>query len=382
MAAAYVEHGHPTSGTTAQRPTNVEIGFHYFDTTTTEWIVWNGTSWQQAGDAPSSDITAASITGSDASLAITGAAAATATAAGGAIPIAGGAGGATSGAGGATSLSGGAATAGNSAGGASSLVGGAGSGSAAGGAVAATGGAGGATGAGGAAAVAGGAGGATSGTGGAASLTGGAATAGNSAGGTAALAGGAGQGTGNGGAASVTGGASGAGATGNGGAVSLTGGAASSTDGNGGNVNLVGGAGAGTGTDGEVQINGNSNLVFTTYKFTGTPAADDQAFFLATRAMRIKSISCVFSVAAGGASKLQVTKDTGTTAPGGGTDLLTNNTNTGFDLNATANTVQTGTLTETAADLELAAGDRLSVDFADAIQSSAGVLVTVGMVPI
>lgn len=123
-------------------------------------------------------------------------------------------------------------------------------------------------------------------------------------------------------------------------------------------------------------------LTFATYKFTGTPAATDQAFFVAPRAMRVKSISCVFSAAAGGVSKLQVTKDTSTNAPGAGADLLTNNTNTGFDLNAAANTSQVGTLTATAADLDLAAGDRLSVDFGHLIQSSAGIVVTVGLVPI
>lgn len=108
-----------------------------------------------------------------------------------------------------------------------------------------------------------------------------------------------------------------------------------------------------------------------------TEAATDRAFFVAPRACTIVAISEVHAVAAGGASKLQVTKDTGTTAPGAGTDLLTDNTNTGFDLNATANTVQNGTLSATASDLVLAAGDRLSIDFANTIQSTAGLVVTV-----
>jgi hypothetical protein len=51
-------------------------------------------------------------------------------------------------------------------------------------------------------------------------------------------------------------------------------------------------------------------------------------------------------------------------------------------LNATANTVQAGTLTSTTADLQLAAGDRLSIDFANAIQSTAGLVVTVQLKPI
>lgn len=108
-----------------------------------------------------------------------------------------------------------------------------------------------------------------------------------------------------------------------------------------------------------------------------TEAATDRAIFVAPVACQVVAVSQVHGVAAGGASKLQLTKDTGTTAPGGGTDLLTNNTNTGFDLNATANTVQAGTLTATAADLQLAVGDRLSLDFANTIQSTAGLAVTV-----
>lgn len=108
-----------------------------------------------------------------------------------------------------------------------------------------------------------------------------------------------------------------------------------------------------------------------------TEAATDRVIFVAPVACQVVAAVCSFAVAAGGASTLQITKDTGTTAPGAGTDLLTNNTNTGFDLNATANTVQTGTLTGTTASLQLAAGDRLSIDFANAIQSTAGLAITV-----
>ena len=109
-----------------------------------------------------------------------------------------------------------------------------------------------------------------------------------------------------------------------------------------------------------------------------TEAATDRAFFIANRAYQVTAIRQVHSVAAGGASTLQVTKDTGTTAPGAGSDLLSS----AFDLNATANTVQTGALTATAADLLLAAGDRLSIDFANTIQSTAGLVVTVSLKPV
>lgn len=101
----------------------------------------------------------------------------------------------------------------------------------------------------------------------------------------------------------------------------------------------------------------------------------DQAFFIANRAYEVTNIQQVHSVAGGdgGAVNLQVSKLTGTTAVGGGTDVLTNNTNAGFDLKGTANTVQTGTLTTTT----LAAGDRLEVDYAGTLTSLAGVCVTV-----
>lgn len=44
--ATLVEHGHDISGPTAARPTNVEPGQRFFDTTTGESLVWNGTAWQ------------------------------------------------------------------------------------------------------------------------------------------------------------------------------------------------------------------------------------------------------------------------------------------------------------------------------------------------
>lgn len=125
------------------------------------------------------------------------------------------------------------------------------------------------------------------------------------------------------------------------------------------------------------SIKSGDGVTCATYAPSGTPAATDAVFFIATRAYNIVSISAVFSVTAGGASKLQVTLDTGTNAPGAGTDILTNNTNTGFDLAATANTVQVGTFAATA----LAAGDRLAVDYANAIQSTAGMVVTACLSP-
>lgn len=272
---------------------------------------------------PSGALTATSVTGTAATLPITGLAAAQ---------------------GGSATLKGGASsTSGN-----------------AGGAAAVTGGTGGATGAGGAATLTGGTGGATSGTGGAITITSGPA----------------GATTGVAGAVNIAAGLSTVGA---GAAVTVTAGAGAGGTAAGGDVNLIPGAAVSTGTPGEFKINSNSNVSFATYFCTGTPAATDQVFFVATRAMRVKTISAVFSVAAGGASTLTVIKDTGTSAPGAGTSLHQSGS---FNLNSTANTVQNATVSTTIATVTMAAGDRLAVKFANTIQSTAGLVVTVGMVPV
>ncbi|MCC5644785.1 hypothetical protein LC607_17935 [Nostoc sp. CHAB 5824] len=107
----------------------------------------------------------------------------------------------------------------------------------------------------------------------------------------------------------------------------------------------------------------------------------DQPFFVADGAYLVTGISYVHSTAGsdGSAVNLQITKDTGTAAPGAGTDLLTNNTNAGFDCKGTANTVQTGALVATEATRTLASGDRLSLDFAGTVTALAGVVVTVSL---
>lgn len=158
--------------------------------------------------------------------------------------------------------------------------------------------------------------------------------------------------------------------------ITITAGAGNGTTNAGGNVNMIAGAAASTGIPGAYMANSDANMTFATYYFDGTPAATDQVFFLAPRALIVKTISQVHSVAAGGASTMTIIKDTGTTAPGAGTSLHQSGT---FNLNATANTVQTATVSTTVATVSLAAGDRLSVKFANTIQSSAGIVVTVGM---
>lgn len=108
-----------------------------------------------------------------------------------------------------------------------------------------------------------------------------------------------------------------------------------------------------------------------------TATATDRYIFVAPVACQVVAASEVHAVAAGGASTIQLTKDVSTNAPGAGTNLLTNNTNAGFDLNATAATPQVGTLSATVTDLQLAVGDRLALDWANTIQSTAGMVITV-----
>lgn len=211
-------------------------------------------------------------------------------------------------------------------------------------------------------------------------ITGGTSSTAANAGGAVNLVGGTPGATGVGGAVNVTGGAAVAGV---GGAVVVTAGASAGGTSAGAVVNLVPGAAISTGIPGTVQINGNSNLICATFFQQGAASANtDTVFFVATRPLLVVTASEVHAVAAGGASVVQLVKDTGTDAPGAGTDLLTNNTNTGFDLAATANTVQAGVLTSTVATKTLAAGNRLSVDFANAVQASSGITVTACMAPL
>lgn len=120
------------------------------------------------------------------------------------------------------------------------------------------------------------------------------------------------------------------------------------------------------------------------YAMNANGSLADQSFFVANRPCTVSAIYYAHAVKGtnGSAVNLQVTKDTSTDAPGAGTDLLTNNTNAGFDCKGANYTVQTGTLTATAATLRLAAGDRLSVDFAGTLTALAGVVVVVLFAPI
>jgi len=103
----------------------------------------------------------------------------------------------------------------------------------------------------------------------------------------------------------------------------------------------------------------------------------DEVFFVADRGFVIEAVREIHSVAGSdaGAVSVGITKDTGTDAPAAGVAVLT----TGLSLKATANTVQSGVLTATPADLGLVAGDRLSVSYTGVLTGVAGVCVVITM---
>lgn len=116
------------------------------------------------------------------------------------------------------------------------------------------------------------------------------------------------------------------------------------------------------------------------YSFTGETVdlATNRVIFLADRPYYINSADQIHSVAAGGTSTLDITKEVTTGAPGSGTALLS----APFNLNATANTVQNGALATTAGLRKLNAGDRISIKFNHAIQSTAGNKIALRLTPL
>jgi hypothetical protein len=105
-----------------------------------------------------------------------------------------------------------------------------------------------------------------------------------------------------------------------------------------------------------------------------------QNFFTADHNYEVVDASCSYGTAAGGAAKIAVTIDKGTTAPGAGNVVQTDNTNAGFDLNSTTGTAQF--MTPASLHLRLMSpGDRLGLAVSGAAQSIADVVITVSLRP-
>ncbi len=121
-----------------------------------------------------------------------------------------------------------------------------------------------------------------------------------------------------------------------------------------------------------------------TYYSNAAAGQVDGQFFIANDRYTIYAARCAFTVVGSSTPVVQLTKDTSTNAPGAGTDLLANTSNTGFALGtaaATANVPQVASFKTTAGLLEMATGDRLSVDFAGAVTALAGLVITVSLLP-
>lgn len=99
----------------------------------------------------------------------------------------------------------------------------------------------------------------------------------------------------------------------------------------------------------------------------------DKPVFIADRAYRTLQIEEIHSVAGGAAATAALRKCTGTTAPASGALLSTST----FDLTAAANTTQTATLTATAADRDLADGDKVAIDMSGTLTNLVGVVTLV-----
>lgn len=150
---------------------------------------------------------------------------------------------------------------------------------------------------------------------------------------------------------------------------------------------------AGDGVVDMIGVDGNNTVVFpngiggqflmpamlktVTYNETLNASIGTTPFFIADQAYKVVAVTYVNKTACTGTGTATVTKDTGTTAPGAGTAILTGT----FDTTTTANTVLNGTMVATLATVTLAAGDRLSIKFAGTLTTLAGVVVTVTMIP-
>lgn len=101
----------------------------------------------------------------------------------------------------------------------------------------------------------------------------------------------------------------------------------------------------------------------------------DASFFIANRAYTVTAVRVNHGVAGSdaGTVTLDVKKATGTQAPASGTTVLSATHN----LKATANTVVNLGLSATAGNLDLAAGDRLAVDYTGVLTGVDDVTVTV-----
>lgn len=123
-----------------------------------------------------------------------------------------------------------------------------------------------------------------------------------------------------------------------------------------------------------IAIPGNS-FPAATLSLKANAAITTQAFYLANRPVKVTNATITVTVPTSASGTITVTKDTGTNAPGAGTAIFT--AINPIAAITSANTPTQMTLTATAATLNLAAGDRLSLLVSGTITALAGLNVTV-----
>ena len=96
----------------------------------------------------------------------------------------------------------------------------------------------------------------------------------------------------------------------------------------------------------------------------------DKIGFVAPFACKLVRAQEAHSVVGGAGAQIDVKKCTGTQAPASGTTMLASV----FDLTTTINTTVDKTLSSTTADLTLAAGDRIGIDFSGTLTGLVGTL--------
>lgn len=113
-------------------------------------------------------------------------------------------------------------------------------------------------------------------------------------------------------------------------------------------------------------------------------ASVDQWAFIADSPIKVTGIVCDYSVAGGAGAAVKVRKVTAdTVAPGAAAGATVKELQSAaFDLTATANTKQTATLVAVDADLTLATGDKLGIDFAGTLTGLAGGIVQIRYKPV
>lgn len=104
-------------------------------------------------------------------------------------------------------------------------------------------------------------------------------------------------------------------------------------------------------------------------------ASVDSWAFIAAIPCQVVGISEIHSVVGSTSAAVKARKVTDTSAPGASAGATVKELATAaFDLTATINTTQTATLSSTASDLQLAAGDKIGLDFSGTLTGLVGVV--------